>query len=81
MSLLFIPLIGMQFSEEVQWSLFDFITMGVLLFCLGIGIHFIVKKTAQFKKRFLFISLTIALFLLLWAEFAVGVFGSPLAGN
>lgn len=80
MSLLLIPLIGMQFSEEVQWSLFDFITMGVLLFCLGIGIHFIVKKP-HFKKRFLFISLTIALFLVLWAEFAVGVFGSPLAGN
>lgn len=52
MSLLFIPLIGMQFSEEVQWSLFDFITMGVLLFCLGIGIHFIVKKPPNLKNDF-----------------------------
>ena len=29
--LLLVPLIGMRITEEINWSLFDFIIMGVLI--------------------------------------------------
>lgn len=43
-----------------------------------------IEKLAQLQKnnyRFLYLGICIALFVLLWVEMAVGIFGSPLAGN
>ena len=71
--LLSIPLIAMQFSEEVQWTLADFILMGVLIY----GFGFIFVQLARFapKKYRLPIAAVVGLiFLWLWAELAVGVF-------
>lgn len=79
--LLLIPLIGMQFSNEVHWSLFDFILMGLLLLALGFGIHLIIKKTNRMNQKIILITLTILLFLFIWAELAVGIVGSPFAGT
>ncbi len=79
--LLLIPLIGMQFSNEVHWSLFDFILMGLLLLALGFGIHLIIKKTNRLNQKIILITLTILLFLFIWAELAVGIVGSPFAGT
>ena len=80
-SLLFIPLIAMQLSDEVNWSMGDFIMMGALLLGLGYGIIFIAKQKVRKGNRAFWIILLILAFLLLWAEMAVGVFGSPLAGS
>ncbi|MDA8948143.1 hypothetical protein N9H57_03290 [Flavobacteriaceae bacterium] len=79
--LLPIPFIGMQFSNEVHWSLFDFILMGLLLLALGFGIHLIIKKTNRLNQKIILITLTILLFLFIWAELAVGIVGSPFAGT
>jgi len=81
LTLLFIPFLGMQFSEEINWSIFDFLLMGVLLFVLSLGIHFILKKTLVLNLRILFISFAIVLFLFIWAELAVGIIDSRFAGN
>ena len=43
--LLIVPLIGMCITEEVNWSLFDFIIMGALILSVSIGIRFILNKT------------------------------------
>jgi uncharacterized membrane protein AbrB (regulator of aidB expression) len=79
--LLVIPLIGMCITEEINWSPFDFIIMGVLILSVSIGINFTLNKTKNLKNRIIYIGILGLLFLLVWAELAVGIFGSPFAGN
>ena len=79
--LLVIPLIGICITEEINWSPFDFIIMGVLILSVSIGINFTLSKTKNLKNRIIYIGILGLLFLLVWAELAVGIFGSPFAGN
>ena len=79
--LLLIPFVEMQYSNEVKWSLNDFIIMGVILLSFGIIINTIIYHVVAFNKRVILISTLIILFLLLWAELAVGLFNSPFAGS
>lgn len=81
LSLLLIPLFGNIFSNQVNWSLFDFIIMGLLLGMLGIIIHFILEKVRDKTFRIVPIIFVLIIFLLIWAELAVGIFGSPIAGS
>lgn len=76
-----IPLIAMQFTSEVVWTSLDFVVAGVLLLSTGFAIAYLWKKLAQRNYRYLIIAVLILLFLLLWAELAVGIFGSPIAGS
>lgn len=79
--LLCTPLIGMQFSNEVNWSLTDFIMAAILLFGTVFVIEMILRKTPEKPKQRLYILMVIASLLLIWLELAVGIFGSPIAGN
>ena len=79
--MLLIPLIGMAISDEINWSVFDFIIMGFLLILLSIGINFVIKHVKNLKNRFLYIGILVLIFILIWAELAVGIFGTPFAGN
>ena len=81
LSLLLIPLFGNIFSNQVNWSLFDFIIMGLLLGMLGIIIHFILEKVRDKTFRIVPIIFVLIIFLIIWAELAVGIFGSPIAGS
>jgi hypothetical protein len=74
-------LIGMIFSNEVNWSFFDFIIMGILILSLSFGIKIVLYTTKKRMYRILIIGLILILFLLVWAELAVGIFGTPLAGS
>ncbi len=79
--ILFIPLIAMNFSNGVHWTLFDFLVVGILLIGTGLTLEFILRKIKSRRNRIL---LGIALFVLLftvWAELAVGIFGTPFAGS
>jgi hypothetical protein len=79
--LLLIPLMAMRFTDEVKWTLLDFIAAGTLLFSTGLIFEFIMRKAKTTKLKIVMsITLFIALFLI-WAELAVGIFGSPIAGN
>ena len=71
--LLLVPLVAMQFTAEVNWTLGDFVAMGILLF--GSGTLFVlVARVAPRKYRALIgFAITLA-FLWLWAELAVGIF-------
>lgn len=80
-ALLLIPLIAMNFTNDVNWELFDFIVAGVLLIGAGLGAELILRKIITPKNRILlFLVLILALFLL-WAELAVGIFGTAIAGS
>lgn len=78
---LLIPFISMQFTNEVNWGLFDFIVAGTLLFGTGLTIDFIIRKIKSTQNRIIIISIIFFLLLLLWAELAVGIFDSSIAGN
>ena len=79
--LLFIPLFGNFFSNQVNWSLFDFIVMGLLLVLTGLSIHFILEKVRNKTLRIVLIIFVLIIILMVWAELAIGVFGSPIAGS
>jgi hypothetical protein len=79
--LLLLPLIGMFVSNEVNWSFFDFIIMGILILSFSFGIKQVLKTTKNIKYRIFIIGIILILFLLLWAELAVGIFGTPFAGS
>jgi hypothetical protein len=79
--LLLIPLIGMVITDEINWSLFDFIIMGSLLMFLGIGIYFVCNRSKNLKIRILYIGILLFILFIIWAELAVGIFGSTFAGS
>lgn len=79
--LLLIPLIGMQFTNEINWSTFDFILMGTLLLGLGLTSELIFRKLKNKTYKLGLIVLLVIVFLLIWIELAVGIFNSPFAGS
>ena len=79
--LLLIPLIAMQLTNEVNWSFFDFIIMGGMLTITALLIGIILKKVNNSKNRLILIVTIVMIFFLIWAELAVGLFGTPFAGD
>ena len=64
----------MQFTDEVNWSLADFLMAGILLFATAISLVFVSNKFKGKPFKYIFITGIIILFLLIWAEIAVGIF-------
>ena len=81
LSLLLIPMATMLISDEINWSIFDFLVMGVLLFSFGASINIVLKNTKNSKIRITFFTILILIFSLIWIELAVGIFESPFAGS
>ena len=79
--LLFIPLIAMQFTNEVKWTPIDFIAAGILLISAGMTLEFILRKVKSTKFRIIYCIVLFFVFFLIWAELAVGIFGTPFAGH
>ena len=79
--LLLIPVLAMQFTNEVKWSISDFIIAGLLLFGTVLVLEFILRKVTKKENRLLFVILILALLVLTWLELAVGIFGTPIAGS
>jgi len=79
--LLAVPLIAMQFTTEVNWTISDVVIAAALLFTTAFSVDFVLKKVKTFNSRLLLIFGILAILSLIWAEMAVGIFGSPIAGN
>ena len=80
-ALLLIPFIAMQFTNEVDWGLLDFVIMGVLLTGTGLMCEFVMRKFKNIEHRLAVIGVVLLVFFLIWAELAVGIFGTPFAGS
>ena len=72
--LLFIPLIAMEFTNEVKWTLMDFIVAGILLLGTGLACNFVIQKVKNTKFRIPICLAILAVLFLIWAELAVGIF-------
>lgn len=79
--LLLIPLIAMQFTDEVNWTLLDFVVMGILLLGTGLACELVLRSVKSFERRLIMIAVILGVFLLIWGELAVGIFGTPFAGS
>ena len=79
--ILLMPFIAMQFTDEVSWTLFDFLLMGVMLLGTGLLIELVIRKLTNIKYRVFLLMVIILTFFLVWAELAVGIFGTPFAGS
>lgn len=80
-SLLILPLIAMQFTKEINWSPFDFLIAGILLFGTAALLEVAMRITKQRLMRIALAAVIIIVTILLWVEMAVGIFGSPIAGS
>jgi hypothetical protein len=79
--LLLIPFTAMQFSNEVNWSLFDFIVAGILLLGTGLLCELVIRKVKKIEHRIIICGALLVALLIIWLELAVGIFGTPFAGQ
>ena len=79
--LLLIPLIVMQFTDEVNWSLFDFVVAGVLLFGTGLACELVLRKVKKILHRVILCATLLAVLFIIWVQLAVGIFGTPFGGQ
>lgn len=74
--LLLIPLVAMQFDNGVNWTLFDFVVAGTLLFGAGLTFILIARMGNNTTYRLAAGVAVLAGLLLVWAQGAVGLVGS-----
>ena len=78
--LLLIPLIAMQLTDEVTWSVFDFLVAAIILLSAGFILDLILRKVKSTLYRIAFSIALLILLLLVCAELAVGIFGTFIGG-
>ena len=79
--ILLLPLLAMQFTHEVDWTLFDFLVAGALLLGACLAFELLARRVTTRTHRVIGGIAIAAILLLVWAELAVGVFGTPWAGS
>jgi hypothetical protein len=79
--LLLIPLIAMQFTTEVNWTLSDFVVMGILLLGTGLMCELVMRKVKKFGHRIALCAVILLAFFVIWVELAVGIFNTPIGGQ
>lgn len=79
--LLLVPFVAMQFTTEVAWTLSDFVVAAVLLLGTGLMCELVMRKVKKRKHRIAICAAILLALLIIWAELAVGVFGTPFAGS
>ncbi len=79
--ILLIPLVAMQFTNEVTWTVYDFIMAAFLLLGAGFLCELVLRKVIALKYRLALCLAILFGLLLIWAELAVGILGTPLGGN
>jgi len=73
-SLLLAPAVAMRFTQEVQWDGLDFLVFGGLLLIACGAFELSMRLMIRPRARGLAGFAIVAVFLLVWAELAVGLF-------
>jgi hypothetical protein len=68
-------------NESFNWTFFDYLMAFILLFSVGITLEFTVRSIRSRSLKRAAIVVIVLFFILLWAELAVGIFNSPIAGD
>ena len=74
MLLLATPGVAMQFTREVNWGVEDFVAFALLLAGLGLMLEIAARIGKSTQGRALLMLGAVGVFLLVWAELAVGLF-------
>jgi hypothetical protein len=74
--ILLLPLLAMQFTDEVVWDLADFAVAGALLFGAGLTYELIARKGGNIAYRVALGVAVAAALLLVWVNLAVGMIGN-----
>lgn len=74
--ILLIPFVAMQFNDEIDWNLFDFVVAGLLLFGTGLAYELVSRKGGSVAYRVAVCIALAAMLLLVWINLAVGIIGS-----
>ena len=73
--ILLIPLVAMQFTDEVVWDLFDFAFAGALLFGTGLTYELTARRASNILYRAAVGVAVVTALLLVWVNGAVGIIG------
>jgi hypothetical protein len=73
--------VAMLFTDEVQWSAFDFAVAALLLGGAALAVDWVWTKIKGRRSRIIGAVAVLLVLALIWGELAVGLFGSPWAGN
>lgn len=74
--LLLLPLVAMQFTDEVDWTLADFIVIGAMLFAACGSYELATRLSSSTSYRAGCGAAIAGAFLLIWVNLAVGMIGS-----
>ena len=74
--LLLLPLVAMQFTDEVAWDVADFAFAGALLVGTGVTFELAARRTGNSAYRAAVGVALAAAFILIWVNGAVGIIGS-----
>jgi hypothetical protein len=73
--ILMVPLVAMQFTDEVDWGPGDFVVMGALLFGTGLAYELVSRRAGTIAYRAAVGLALASAFILVWLVLAVGVIG------
>lgn len=71
-----LPLVAMQFTDDVKWAVGDFIFAGVLILGVGVLFELAVRKREDTSYRAAAAVSLVAAFLLMWLSAGVGIIGA-----
>lgn len=74
--LLLLPFFAMQFTDEVNWVLGDFVVFGVMLLSVGLAFELALRVTVSSSFRAAAAIALATAFFLIWINLAVGIIGN-----
>lgn len=79
--LLLLVFVATKFTDEVKWTAIDFVAAGVLLYGTGLLCEIVMRMVKTLRYRIVICAGVLVALFLVWAELAVGLFGTRFAGS